>query len=100
VKIGFDPAKRARNLAKHGLDPSTGSGQALAEAGEVLAGFCETRIDDRFDYGEERWMSVGMLRGRIVVCVWTETSEDEVRIISLRKANRHEQEVYLEKIDG
>jgi uncharacterized protein len=90
VEIGFDPAKRARNLAKHGLD--------LADAGEVLAGFCESRIDDRFDYGEDRWISIGMLRGEVVLCVWTETSEDEVRVISLRRATRYEQEEYLGQI--
>jgi uncharacterized DUF497 family protein len=55
VVISFDPAKRASNLAKHGLD--------LAEAERVLAGPCESRVDDRFDYGEERWISVGLLWG-------------------------------------
>ena len=92
MKISFDPAKRARNLAKHGLD--------LAEAGEVLAGLCESRIDGRFDYGEERWISIGMLRGSAVLCVWTEVVEDEVRVISLRKATQNEQEEYFRQIGG
>jgi len=92
VEIGFDPAKRKRNLAKHGLD--------LADAGEVLVGPCDSRVDDRFDYGEERWISIGLLRGEVVVCVWTEGDGDEVRIISLRRATRHEQEEYFGQIGG
>lgn len=92
MKISFDPAKRARNLAKHRLD--------LADAGEVLKRRCFERIDDRRDYGEERWMSIGLLRGGIVVCVWAERDEDEARVISLRKATANEQEDYLRYIAG
>jgi uncharacterized DUF497 family protein len=90
VVISFDPAKRASNLAKHGID--------LAESEQVLDGACESRVDDRFDYGEERWISVGLLRGEVVVCVWVETGDDEARIISLRKATRNEQEGYFGQI--
>ena len=87
MKIGFDPAKRARNRAKHGLD--------LAEAGEVLAGPCLERLDDRRDYGEERWLAIGMLRGKVVACAWAERGEDEARIISLRKADQDEEEEWF-----
>jgi uncharacterized DUF497 family protein len=87
VKISFDPAKRARNLAKHGLD--------LAEAVEVLEGPCIDLLDDLGGHVEERWASTGMLGHMIVVCVWTERGEDEARIISLRRATAHEQKDYL-----
>jgi uncharacterized protein len=86
VNISFDPAKRERNLAKHGLD--------LVDAGEVLGGFCLDIVDDRKDYGEDRWFSVGMLRGEAVVCVWTER-DGEARVMSLRKADKDEQEDYF-----
>jgi hypothetical protein len=86
VEIGFDPAKRKRNLAKHGLD--------LADAAAVLEGRCLERIDDRRDFGEDRWMSIGMLGGEVVVCIWAERGE-AARIISLRKADKDEQEDYL-----
>jgi hypothetical protein len=94
VEIGFlrqaqdnrETAKRKRNLAKHGLD--------LADAGAVLEGRCLERIDDRRDFGEERWISIGMLGGQIVVCIWVERGE-AARIISLRKADKDEQEDYL-----
>jgi uncharacterized DUF497 family protein len=92
VKISFDPAKRARNLAKHGLD--------LADAGALLDGPCLERLDDRSDHGEERWMSIGLLRGEIVVCIWVERDEDEARMISLRKATANEQEDYFRYVGG
>jgi uncharacterized DUF497 family protein len=92
VIISFDPAKRASNLAKHGLD--------LADGAQVLEGHCLDRLDDRRDYGEERWMSIGLLHGEIVVCAWADWGEDEVRLISLRKATANEQKEYLRYVIG
>lgn len=88
MEISYDPAKRASNLAKHGLD--------LADAGTVLAGSCVHQLDDRVDYGEDRWVSLGLLRGDVVVCVWAEWPE-AARVISLRKATTNEQERYLRR---
>jgi len=51
-------------------------------------------LDDREDYGEDRWIGIGMLRGRVVVVVFTERSEDTIRIISLRKALSYERKRY------
>ena len=56
MKISFDPVKRAETLAKRGLD--------MADAGMVLAGPSLTVEDDRKDYGEQRLVTVGRLRGR------------------------------------
>lgn len=89
MDISFDPAKRESNLAKHGLD--------LADAGKVLAGLCVEIPDDRFDYGEERWISLGMLGDAVVVCVWADRG-DVARVISLRKGERDEQEEYFREI--
>jgi len=58
MAITFDPAKRNTTLAKRGLD--------FAEAVEVFAGFTHTVEDDRFDYGETRWITYGLLRGRLI----------------------------------
>lgn len=60
MEISFDPAKRRRNLVKHGLD--------LADAAEVLEGVRLETPGDPFDYGEERWLAIGRLRGQIVAC--------------------------------
>jgi hypothetical protein len=54
-----------------------------------------TREDDREDYGEQRWISLGWAHGRVVVLVWTDR-EDGPRLISCREANRYEQEAYFQ----
>ena len=54
--------------------------------------------DDREDYGENRWIGIGLLRGRTVVVVYTEPEDDTVRIISLRKALNHERRDYEEEL--
>lgn len=86
MEISFDPAKRAANRLKHGLD--------LSDAGAVLSGRCVDVYDDRYDYGEDRWLSIGSLAGEIVVCVWADWF-DVVRVISLRKATADERQEYF-----
>jgi uncharacterized protein len=51
--------------------------------------------DDRFDYGEARFITLGLLRGTVVVIAHTEKG-NEIRFISMRKATRHEQKTYFE----
>lgn len=83
MRITYDPAKRERTLAERGLD--------FEDAAQVFAGKTIDYVDDRVDYGEVRWISVGLLRGRMVVLVWT--PRGPVRhVISMRKANGREQE--------
>lgn len=89
MDISVDPAKREANLVKHGVD--------LADAAKVLAGECLERLDDRYDYGEDRWISVGLLRGQAMVCVWADWG-GTARIISLRKASANEQKAYFNHI--
>ena len=65
----------------------------MARAGEVFAGATLTVEDDRRDYGEDRFITVGFLDGAMVVLVWT--SRDAAhRIISMRKANERERTLY------
>jgi len=82
VPITYDPAKREETLRDRGLD--------FKDADEVFAGPTLTRQDLREDYGEDRYQTVGFLRGRTVFVVWTPRG-DETRIISMRKANASEQ---------
>ena len=63
MPIEFDAAKRAATLRVRGLD--------MARAGEVFAGATLTIEDDRRDYGEDRFITVGFLDGAMVVLVWT-----------------------------
>jgi uncharacterized DUF497 family protein len=53
-----------------------------------------TVLDDRFEYGEDRWIGIGMIQNRVVVVVYTEPDDNTIRIISLRKALRHERTRY------
>ncbi len=63
MKIGFDLAKCARNIVERGID--------FADAEIVFKGRTLTLVDDRFDYGEERFQTYGLLHGRLVIVVWT-----------------------------
>lgn len=85
MTIAFDPAKRDLTLQERGLD--------MARMGEVFDGPTLTVPDDRFDYGEPRFITIGWLDERMVVTVWTPRGETR-RIISLRKANEREQKTY------
>ena len=85
----WDDAKNRSNFAKHGLD--------FADTNQVLNGPCVTFVDDRFDYEEERLITLGLLAGRVVVIAHTPRGDDITRIISMRKANRREQQVYQKR---
>jgi uncharacterized DUF497 family protein len=54
-----------------------------------------TREDDREYYGEQRLQSLALLEGRVVFVVWTER-ESGAHIISIRKADKHEQKIYFQ----
>ncbi|MBX9907257.1 MAG: BrnT family toxin [Beijerinckiaceae bacterium] len=85
MEIEYDETKRETTLSKRGLD--------FAKAAEIFEDRHVSRIDDRFDYGEERLITVGFMGGRMVVAVWTERVGKR-RIISLRKANDDEQAAF------
>ncbi len=89
MKLSFDPAKRLTTLAARGLD--------FLDAQQVFVGDRLEMVDDRFDYGEERLLTIGLLAGRMVVVIWTRRG-DERRIISMRKANDREQALYTGKL--
>lgn len=80
--MSYDPVKRAATLAGRGLD--------FADASKLFTGESLTTTDDRFDYGEVRFVTYGWLDGLAVAVVWTER-EGGRRIISMRRM--HEEEV-------
>jgi uncharacterized DUF497 family protein len=84
----WDERKRCGNLRKHKLD--------FADCAAVFSGVTITAVDDRYDYGETRFLSFGLLRGGVVVVVHTEAG-GMIRVISMRKAAAHEQKAYFEK---
>lgn len=85
MKCTCDPEKRAKTLAERGLD--------MAEAAAIFEGPHLTFDDIRFEYGEQRYVTIGHLRGRMIVIAWT-PRDGSRRIISMRKANDREEKKY------
>ncbi len=88
IQIEFDPAKDIDNRRKHGVP--------LALGAEVLSDPDRWDVlDVRFDYAEDRFISYGMVEGRLWICVFAMRGEVH-RIISVRRANEREQRRYRE----
>jgi len=81
MEIEFDPVKREATLRERGLD--------FLDVPNVLAGRTYSQVDDRQDYGEERWITYGTLDGRPVVIVHADR-DGVLRVISMRHAHRKE----------
>ena len=84
VDFVWDETKNESNLQRHGLD--------FVDARRVFEGPLYIVLDEREEYGEDRWIGIGLLDGRAVAIVFTEPDEYTIRVISLRKALRHERE--------
>lgn len=82
----WDDRKATDNLRVHGV--------AFQMAIKAFADpFAMEWIDDREDYGEERWNLLGVCDAVILRLTYTERGE-RIRIISARRAERHEQAIY------
>lgn len=86
MKFEWDAAKNRANIRKHGFD--------FAGAPEVFQGPLLAQPDTREDYGEERWLAIGLLKDHVVALAFTPRASDVIRIISLRKADRNEREAF------
>jgi len=82
----WDPAKNEENKRRHGI---AFEDVTSAFDGPTLEGF-----DGREDYGEDRWVMVGLMRGVVVVVVVYTERGDVIRMISARKAKSYEQEEF------
>jgi len=89
MEFTWSEAKRATNLNAHGLD--------FVDAALVFEGVTFTFEDDRFSYSEQRFVTLGLLAGIPVSVVHTE-SENEIRIISFRKATKREAQIYFDEV--
>lgn len=89
MEFTWSETKRAANLKAHGLD--------FVDAPRVFEGVTFTFEDDRFSYGEQRFVTLGLLAGVPVSIAHTET-DHEIRIISFRKATKHETDIYFTKV--
>ena len=86
MKFEWNRQKNKLNVEKHGLD--------FADAYQVFESPMLVKLDDREDYGEERWIGIGLLETRGVVIVFTELEADTIRVISFRKATTDERKHY------
>ena len=91
MEFTWSEAKRAANLKAHGLD--------FVDALRVFEGVTFTFEDDRFSYGEQRFVTLGLLAGVPVSIAHTET-DHEIRIISFRKATKRETNLYFTKVQN
>ena len=85
--MSFDPIKRNANLRKHHID--------LADCDAAFDKPMLTREVGRENYGEQRWVSLAWLQGRVVVLVWTDR-DDGLRFISCREAENYERKAYFQ----
>ncbi|HEX9629373.1 MAG TPA: BrnT family toxin [Pyrinomonadaceae bacterium] len=90
MRFEWDEAKRRSNLYRHGID--------FNAIKKILVDPTISVVDDRFDYGEMRLQTFGLLNGKGVVITHTET-DDVMRVISIRKATKHEEKTYFRKIN-
>ncbi|MBQ9420122.1 MAG: BrnT family toxin [Synergistaceae bacterium] len=86
----WDENKRQANIEKHGID--------FADAVKIFDGFVYKVQDTRADYGEDRYVSVGLLGG-IEISVIHTTRGDKERIISVRRARVKERKAYYEEAE-
>lgn len=93
MRFEWDKAKNRANIRKHGLD--------FADAEEMFRGALILYADTREDYGEDRWLGLGLIGNRVVAISFATPGPETIRVISLRKADREERKEYEKAIqDG
>jgi uncharacterized protein len=89
LRFEWDEAKRLSNLRRHGID--------FAELAEFFEGLTYDVSDDRYEYGEKRVVTFGLWKGRVLLVVHTGT-DDNIRLISARRASKNEEIKYFNEI--
>jgi len=91
MKYVWDGKKNEANIRKHGID--------FSDVPVFFERPTVQNIDVRHDYGEERWIAIGLLTSQtIAVVVYVEKTKDTIRIISARKANKYEEIYYKNSV--
>jgi uncharacterized DUF497 family protein len=91
MKFEWDEEKRLANIRKHGID--------LADAAAIFEGDVVVMNDNRFDYGETRFIAFGLLKDKVIVVAFTERGQ-AFRLISARKATHYEEINYFKQISN
>ena len=90
MKYLWDENKNEANIKKHGID--------FFDVPPIFQLPMLRYYDTKLDYGEDRWIGMGLLKTIVIVVVYTEPSEDTIRIISARKAKIFERKKYETQI--
>jgi hypothetical protein len=90
MRFEWDEAKNRRNIRKHHID--------FADVPTVFDGPMAVSLDTRREYREDRWIGIGFLKEAVVIVVFVERPDETIRIISARKATRHEREKFKKEI--
>ena len=86
----WDDAKNQANIRKHGV--------SFEIAKRIFEGPVLTWLDNRMDYGEDRYISVGRVEPTALIVVAHTDREGRTRLISTRPASRRERQAYHERI--
>lgn len=92
MRFEWNEAKNQANIRKHGIDFNDVPG--------IFQHPVLSLRDERQDYGEERWISIGWIRSLVGVVVYTERRGNVIRVISARKATQQEAKRYVENIEN
>ena len=90
MRYEWDAVKNRINIRKHGID--------FIDVPSMFQHPMVTLLDHKQDYGEERWIGIGILGTIPAVVVFAEPNENIIRIISARKATKHEEKIYRDEI--
>ena len=88
MRFEWDEEKNQSNIRKHGFD--------FADAEQVFMHPMIVGLDDRENYGEDRWIGIGLQKTTVVVIVFAERDNEAIRVISLRKALSYERSRYAQ----
>lgn len=87
MEFEWDEQKRTSNLRKHDVD--------FADVTSMFRGYILEYYDDRYNYGEERFIAIGQTDGKMFFVVYT-VRDNVIRLISARRANKNERRDYYE----
>ena len=90
MRYTWSESKNRQNLRLHGV--------GFEDAVKVFEGATLERVDDRFDYGEERIYAIGMVNGLEITVIYVDLEAGERRIISAWRSEPHERREYWKSI--
>jgi uncharacterized protein len=92
MRYTWNETKNCRNLKVHGVE--------FEDAARIFEGPTLERVDDRFDYGEERMYAIGVVNGMEITVIYVDIDAGERRIISAWRSEPHERRAYWKSVKG